>query len=97
MHDAKGDKILKIEVEENVFVESDGTQFLVKKYSGNSYKNKKGEEVEGYSVLGYYGTIEQVMNGLINSKIHESKATTFKELIEDMQQIRNDITKLLKE
>lgn len=86
---------MKIKVDENTYVESDGMQFIVKRYSGKTYTNKDGKEHENYRVLGYYGTIEQLMNGLINKKTLESKATTFKELLQEMHNIKSEIKELL--
>ena len=34
---------MKIHIENNIYLESDEQQFLLKEYTGNTYTNKKGE------------------------------------------------------
>lgn len=78
---------MKIHIEGNVFIESDEHQFILKRY-GNTYINKEGEEVQNYTVIGYYPTVEQAINSLIKKKLLNSQATTLKELKEDVESIR---------
>lgn len=87
---------MKIKIDDKTYIESDGMQFIVKKYTGNFTVDKKGVEREGYQALGYYGTIEQLISGLVNKKILKSKATNFEELSRDIQKAKRDITKLIK-
>lgn len=83
---------MKIQIEENLYLESDPYQYLLKQYSGKTYTNEKGEEREGYRVLGYYGTIEQAIKGLIEMKIKESTVTTLKELLDEVKEIKQFIS-----
>jgi len=78
---------MKIHIEGNVFIESDEHQFILKRY-GNTYINKEGEEVQNYTVIGYYPTVEQAINSLIKKKLLNSQAATLKELKEDVESIR---------
>lgn len=86
---------MKIKIDDKTYIESDGMQFVIRKYTGKTYVDKQGNEREGFNTLGYYGTIEQLMNGLIKRKILQSKATTFKGLSEDIQKVREEITQLI--
>ena len=80
---------MKIKLDGNVYLESDDQQFLLKEYTGKTYTNKKGEEVETYRNLGYYGTIQQAIKGIVRKKLLESDATT-------LQEIKSDVNKLEK-
>lgn len=82
---------MKIQIEENLYLESDPYQYLLKQYSGKTYTNEKGEEREGYQVIGYYGKIGQAINALIDFKLKQSTATTLKELLNEVKEIKNDI------
>ena len=87
---------MKIKINENTYIESDSQQFIVKEYTGKSYLDKDGNEKYPYRTLGYYGNIEQLIYGLINKEIHSSNATTLKELLNDAERIKKDITELVK-
>lgn len=84
---------MKIHIENNIYLESDEQQFLLKEYTGNTYTNKKGEEVETYKNLGYYGTIEHAIKGIINKKLLKSNATTLMELRNDVSNLKEMIDK----
>jgi|SRR5690625_2691850 len=83
----KGEINLKINIEGNIYLESDEHQFMLKRY-GNTYINKEGEEVQNYTVIGYYPTIERAINSFITKKLLDSQATTLKELKQDVESIR---------
>ena len=83
---------MKVHIEGNLFLESDAYQYLLKEYSGKTYTNEKGEEREGFRVLGYYGTIEQAIRSLVEKKIKQSTATTLNELLEEVKEIKDFIT-----
>lgn len=78
---------MKVKLDGNVYLESDDQQFLLKEYTGKTYTNKKGEEIEAYRNLGYYGTIQQAIKGIVKKKLLESDATT-------LQELRNDVSNL---
>lgn len=86
---------MKIKVEDKTYIESDGMQYIVKRYTGNITTDKKGDEREGYQVLGYYGTIESLIKGLYNKKMYESKATTLKQLLEESKKVSREIKQLV--
>ena len=73
---------MKIHIEKTIYLENDGTQFMIKQYGK---PNAKGEET--YKTLGYFGQLNSAIKYLIKMKIHESNATTLKELLADIKQI----------
>ena len=76
---------MKIHIEKKLYLDSDGTQFILKQYSGKT--NDKGEET--FKALGYFGNIRAAINYLIKMKIHESTATNLNELLEDVKRIED--------
>lgn len=82
---------MKIHIENNLYLESDQYQYLLKQYSGRTYPNKKGEEIESYQVIGYYGSVNQAIKALINKKIKETTATNLTELLNDIKRIEKHI------
>lgn len=82
---------MKIKIKGKTYLESDDKQLLIKTYSGK--QNDKGVDI--FRTEAYYGTLEQAMNGIIRSKILESEATTFKELADDIKQIKTEVRELL--
>lgn len=82
---------MKVQVEDNLFIESDGIQYILKEYSGTTYTNKDGKEIENFKALGYYGTINQVVKSLLQMKVKQTTATYLQELIADVEKIKKDI------
>lgn len=82
---------MKIQVEDSLFIESDGMQFILKKYSGSQDKN--GNDV--YKALGYFGKLEAAMDKIIKLKLMESNATTLKDLIQDLRRIEREVKTLI--
>lgn len=74
---------MKIHIEDKLYLESDGTQYILKLYSGK--KNEKGEET--YKSLGYFGKLQHAIKHIVRLKIKESQATTLKELMQDIKKI----------
>lgn len=74
---------MKIQIEENLFIESDSLQFLIKEYSGK--KDKKG--YAEYNVHGYFVSLAQAVKHLVKMKIKESTAKTLGELLKDIKRI----------
>ena len=83
---------MKIQVEDKLFIESDGMQFILKRYSGKFDKN----ENETYKVLGYFGTLQQTIKFIIKTKVMESEATTVQQLLTDLERIEKEVSELIK-
>lgn len=71
------------EVKGKIFIESDSMQFIIKIYNGKI--DGKGNEV--YDNKGFYTTPTGALRAVIRMKVHESTATTLKELVTDMRRI----------
>lgn len=50
-----------------------------------------------YKGIAFYPTLTGALNGYVNMKLRESKATNFKELRKDLEKIHNDILKITNE
>jgi hypothetical protein len=84
---------MKIQVEDKVFIESDGIQFILKKYSG-AVDKKTGSEI--FKALGYFSTLQQTVKHVIKMQCMESTATTFQQLFDDLDRIEKNIETLIK-
>jgi hypothetical protein len=83
---------MKIQVEDKLFIESDGMQFILKQYSEKPDKNGN----ETYKVLGYFSTLKQVVKYLIKKDCMESTVTTFQQLFNELDRIENKYDNLIK-
>lgn len=83
---------MKVHVENSLYIESDGMQFIVKDYTGKVYTDKKtGKETEAFNTLGYFSTLEQCVQLLIKQKVMQSTATDLKSLLEDVRRLREEV------
>lgn len=83
---------MKVKVEENLYIESDDLQFVIRKYNGKEDKN--GRPV--YTNLGYFTNLSAAIQKLVKIKIKESEATTLRELLIDLRRIERDINEMIK-
>lgn len=84
---------MKIDLGNQLFIESDTMQFIIKKYTGKFDKEGNGT----YKVLGYFSSIKSALKHLVKVKLLESDVTTVKELIVKMEEIEKEIEALVKE
>jgi len=75
---------LKVHIEENLYIESDEYQFILKEYT--SKVDKHGREL--YKTHGYFSKLEHVLHKLVRMKIKESNATTLKELLKEIKELK---------
>lgn len=75
---------MKIHIEDQIYLESDERNFVLKKYLGTINKQTGKEQ---FIPIGYFGSVQSAMNFMLRRKIGESKATTFKELKQDIDRI----------
>jgi hypothetical protein len=78
---------LKVQIEGNLYLESDEMQFILKEYTGS--RDKYGREL--YKTLGYFSDIRSAVRHLLKRRIMQSTATTLKELLQEVESIRRDI------
>jgi len=79
--------MLKVEIEEKLFIESDGIGFQVKRYNGTF--NKEGKE--NSTIIGHYSNVRGCLIGILKMKTMESTATKLTELVEEIDNQRKYI------
>lgn len=83
---------MKVKIDDNLYLESDEQQYILKKYTGTYTTRNKGKDnehqVENFRILGYFRTVSQAVNKLISNEIKTSNANNLKELREDIQAIK---------
>jgi len=83
---------MKVKIDDNLYLESDEHQYILKQYTGTYSIRNKGKDnehqVENFRVLGYFRTVSQAVNKLISNEIKTSTASNLKELREDIQKIK---------
>ena len=83
---------MKVQIENNLYLESDSMQFIVKEYTGNFTTDKKtGKEIEQYKTHGYFPNVEFALKHYLKMKVMESTAQTLGELLQDIRRIREYI------
>lgn len=63
---------------------------------GNRVKDKDGKQVtfivKDWNFIGYYGTIESLINGMLEHKCKTSDVETLKEIQQDIKKLVKDIS-----
>lgn len=77
---------MRIELEKDIILVNDGTQLILRKYG---YKDE-----EKYVVLGYYGDLEQALQGYLRHKMVTSDATSINRLMNEIRALKNHVTRL---
>ena len=78
---------MKVQIENQLYLESDGMQFIIKEYSGK--QDKAGNDL--YKTHGYFSSVEGATKHLVKMKIMDSAAKTLGELLNEVQNIREYI------
>lgn len=84
---------MKVHIENGFYIESDEREFVLKEYTGAISKPAKGE-TEGKPVFkthGYFPSVQGAVQKFLKLKINSSEATTLRELIADVESIREFI------
>ena len=83
---------MKVQIEGNLYLESDSMQFILKEYTGIFYTNKEtGKETESTKTYGYFPSVQSACKHLIKMKLMESTATDLKELLGEVEGIKKFI------
>lgn len=89
---------MKVQIEGDMYLESDNFQFIIKEYTGAVSVNKDtGKETEVYNTHGYFPSLESALKFLLKKKIKESTATRLQDLINDVRRIEKWIHEQLGE
>lgn len=88
---------MKVQIEGNLYLESDEYQFILKEYTGRFEKPKKESEEprEVYKRHGYFPTVESAMLKVLTMKVKDSTATSLRELITDVERIKQELNKAI--
>lgn len=81
---------MKVQIENNLYLESDGMQFILKEYTGKT-REVKGEEIEQSKTHGYFSSISSALKHVVKMKIMDSTAQTLGELLQEVKGIREYI------
>lgn len=87
---------MKIQIEDNLYLESDSMQFILKEYNSKVVEDKEnGSEkvVETIKNHGYFPSVQAALDKFLKMKIMDSTAKDLKELIYDVKQTREYIKK----
>ncbi|MGE6379899.1 hypothetical protein [Peribacillus muralis] len=78
---------MKVQIENEFYLESDDKQFIIKEYIGK--QDKEGNE--RFKVYGYFGSIQQALKKFLSMKVMQSNAVTLSQLVEDVKRIEQYI------
>jgi hypothetical protein len=79
---------MKVQIENNLFLESDERQFILKEYTGR--QDKDGKDI--FKIHGFFGTVQQALKAFTRMKIKQSTAETLSELVLDVNRIEEYIS-----
>lgn len=82
---------MKVLIQDNLFIESDEKQYILKEYTGKFDKSEK----EVVKIHGYFGRVSQALKHVVKLNIMKSEATTLQELVKDIEQIDEKIEQAL--
>ena len=82
---------MKVQIENNLYIESDERQFILKEYTGKQSFDKDGKATDLYKTHGYFPDVAGALNKVVKMKIMDSTARTLSELVTAIQEIRKDI------
>ncbi|ULL14337.1 hypothetical protein DVH26_07675 [Paenibacillus sp. H1-7] len=82
---------MKVQIENNLYIESDTYGYQVKQYNGTRFDEKLQKEVDISVTLGNYTTIKGCVKHIMNMNIKESTAVTLPELLQAVERIEEYI------
>ena len=88
-----------IKINDKFCIDSDGNQFIVKELGTVQDQKSKNYGEETQTTLGYYGTLEQALNGLekiLSRRAIKIKDYTLKQAIDEIRKLHDEIFECLK-
>ena len=82
---------MKIEINDKYRIQSDSVQIMVIQKSVISKPGSKHKGEESTATLGYFRTVQQAFKFLLQQQILDSDATSFEELIEEVERIEKEL------
>lgn len=84
--------IMKLQINEDYRITTDEKNVMLEQRKVYQEGKNKGQEY--YNTIGYYGTLEGAFNGMLNHRIRTSDASSYKELIKLVAEVREDIKRV---
>lgn len=78
---------MKVQIEGNLYLESDERQFVLKQYNGKI--DDKGKEL--FQAKGYFSSIEGALKHIVKMKLMDSTVATLSELLREVNEIKSYI------
>jgi len=75
---------MKVQIEGQLYLESDERQFVLKQYNGKT--DDKGKEL--FQSKGYFSSIEGAIKHLVKMKLMDSTSSTLSELLREIENIK---------
>src|SRR5690625_2283371 len=92
MNKTRGKNKMKVKIEDNLYLESDEHQYILKLYNGTFTTYNAGKENEyereNSKTLGYFSNVEQAIKKLVDMEIKNSNAENLAELLKDIKAIK---------
>ena len=86
---------MRIQINKNYILTSDRNNFILEKKQEKKESNQSQED--SYKQIGFYSTLEHVFQDLFSITVRKSTATTFKELTNDIQKAKEEISQMFKD
>ena len=86
---------MNIRIDNDYKLTSDDRNVILTKVSIGQSGKSKGKEVE--SNVGYYGTIEQALNGYLRIKTNTSEAMSISELKAEIREVKKTIERVMED
>jgi len=82
---------MRIDINDRYRIQSDNVQIMVIKKAKVSKEGSKNIGEETTRIIGYYHTVQQAFKSLVDQEILDSKATSLKELAEEVRAFKSEI------
>ena len=90
---------MMIKINDKFCIDADENQFILKEFGTVQDENSKNFGEVTQTTLGYYGTLEQALNGLekiLSRRAVKTKDYTLKQAIDEIWKLHNEIFECLK-
>lgn len=86
---------MNIRIDNDYKLTSDDRNVILAKVSIGQSGKSEGEEIE--KNIGYYGTIEQALNGYLRIQINTSEAMSISELKAEIREVKKTIERVMED
>lgn len=85
---------MRVHIENDLYLSADGRQYTLERRTVTQSGDNAGESK--YNGIGYYASLQGVINAIVKLKITDSTATTLKELLASVEGIRAEVETLIR-